>query len=754
MRNIERENVLINTSGSDLHSEVVIGLRRVSRIHADSCGLSGFDLSQVTTRTNYTVAFSKFVELRTLNLTGRVFDREYVEALFATYHESLFHAVGARDRLPTLFRKLFGTDSEPGFESLPTYARAMHCPMGMLLVHLHSAGAITLPAGFTWPKKVEAVSRRRIEVGRLVASPLLAFVRLLDSQSDNLPHAAFESIGISRKRREWFLTYGTKLLLATGWNKPSDASLDDIVAIKNDEHKLGSEKGVQYPFKPLIEVLSKRFGDDFKIQPSDWDSVLSEIASPLARYKKSFQKKLPPHLITGDQPQTFADAKTFPDAALLHDFLTTSPQFFRPGVLKEQSSLVGVTTPIQELAATWIGLQEVYLRKVKRENQRGVLQSLGTLNGYLFQYLPQWFQQNADTSLEYPDEPSKLIGSIFVSRLMQVGHATPRTLVEALDSLAKYKGTQNNSQYALLKNIEVFFRFLEDRQNDLPGCTGFRQPLSEYDYPQTSRGTTTKKRPIPRKLFSAFLDVTESLLAYSNVLTERILDGRINANDLEAFARKKYVLDAIQLADNIGFVPMIFHSGKAIPLRVLPHVFDLDWFKVRGGKRLKLPQPHALNQILTALHTGIRHNHIQWLDLRSFDCRASLDDVEFSVLHVNTDKAKTHAWEPHVNMRVIEVLRGQAKWRDLIDEPGFGALHFYNDNEDTKWAKILPLFSASASGLPHPDSRYDNTWRGILYLVQGLLPELGVSRRVELCTLAPPCAADAASREATFPRVE
>ncbi|WP_147309851.1 hypothetical protein [Paraburkholderia sp. BL6669N2] len=151
-----------------------------------------------------------------------------------------------------------------------------------------------------------------------------------------------------------------------------------------------------------------------------------------------------------------------------------------------------------------------------------------------------------------------------------------------------------------------------------------------------------------------------------------------------------------------------------------------------------LPQPHGLNNILVSLYTGLRNNHIQWLDAKTFDCRVTEEDRLFAKLHTNTDKTKKSAWEPHVNFRVIEILRSQKEWRGLINWPGFKELLYYNNNEKTKWPKIFPLFSAVADGRPHPDSRYERTWRAVLGSFQAILPDIDEASNFRLCSLEPP----------------
>lgn len=88
-----------------------------------------------------------------------------------------------------------------------------------------------------------------------------------------------------------------------------------------------------------------------------------------------------------------------------------------------------------------------------------------------------------------------------------------------------------------------------------------------------------------------------------------------------------------------------------------------------------------------------------------------------------------------MNIRVIQILRAQKTWRDLVEEPGFSRLHFYNNNPSTKWPPILPLFSSGPEGLPHRDDEYVATWKEILLGMQGVLDGMGEQSLNRLCAL-------------------
>ncbi|MGA4275685.1 hypothetical protein ACI2VH_02375 [Ralstonia nicotianae] len=571
-------------------------------------------------------------------------------------------------------------------------------------------------------------------------SPLLRFLNSLDRTSGKLAHPAFQSVGNTLKRREWFLSYGTKLLFSTGWLDPEDADIRDLISIKTAEGSLGAtQKG--HVYRALVEVFRARYGAEFPITVDEWDAALRSPSLTAKRVAKRAGIQL---------ERALGGASTSSIDSILAEVLKATPAMAAPAALRATPSLPGLDVDLPNLAAKWIEIEELYIRTVRRESYKQVLQALGYLNIYLFFYLPYWFSLNPYTKLAFPDTPTKLIGSVFISRLLRSETAAPQTFLELMDAIHAERGWDNNGYYGLLKQAEGFFSFLETHNADLPGCDGFKQPIPSYAYPATSRSRGTNKKPIPRRLFGIFLDYVEALRTHCEAVLCRVLDGSLDITLLEReLGRTGNVIDTFATSQLVGFIPVVFTRRKVLPLRYIPNCLSLEWFPLTDGRTTKLPQPHALNQILVALYTGLRHNHIQWLDARDFDAHVTDDDKDFALLHVNTDKAKSKPWTPHVNFRVIEILRSQREWRRLVDRPEFGKLHHYNDNPSTKWAQILPLFSSDATGRPHPDARYATAWQSIVSAVEVLRSSMEDRPLQRLCSLEPPGVTfeDAALRE-------
>lgn len=748
MVNLTRDGLIFSASDDVLDVEVRKALRLVSDLNLTTSGLQPFELSTVTTKRNLRAAFAKFVDGHVLGQPGLKFDRTYVECAFDAYRQKVGHLT--KDH----FDKVMAADADPEsqFSYRASYAVSIKPYLGAFLIALHSSGAITLPASFRWPS-LRQEGRQRLEIGGSLSSELLAFIRTLDTQSDALPHPAFQAIDGDKKRREWFLAYATKLLLATGWHKPEDVNVDDLLSIKAAEKEISGKDEVALAYSALINVVNLAFPGRVRITSADWSKAARGRLSSAKTGEQSTHVANALNKLFGDQQRS--------DHDFLDDALRLTALWGHPDRLKTVDRLPGLDAEVGSLSKVWLELQQLFLRKTSRENYKNLRGALGWWNVYLFFYLLHWFDRNRESALEFPSSPSLVLKSVFISRLLPTDEERPVTFIEFMNLQAERKEWEGNTYYAILLQLQGFFEFIERYADEMPGCEGFKQPLAPHDYPRTSRSHATKKQPVPRRLFGVYLDYYEALIAHHGVVTNRVLEGKLSADGMRQLESNGNVIDTIATADLAGFVPMIFTRTRSIRLQFIPNVLDARQRTVRGlptpgesdpeeapeatertpqaNRLLMLPHPHCLHQNLAALHTGVRHNHLQWLDKDKFDSLVDEDDTEFALLYVNTDKQKKEPWTPHVNFRVIELLRAQREWCELIDEPAFHREHFYNDNKNTKWPKFRPLFAHASNGMPHHDNRYTDVWVAMLCGLQGLmaeLPELGRGRR--LLTLLPP----------------
>ncbi|MEX3982497.1 hypothetical protein AB4Y45_26355 [Paraburkholderia sp. EG287A] len=723
MVNLTSTSIVFNKTGRDLNLAIRTALELSAKTLLAVHDLEHLDLVTVTTKANLRGAFAKFVRLRVLRNTKRKFGEDYVNVALDAYRQKTGYMTREH------FTALMFPSTNGVLEYKKSYASAIRPGLGLFLVALHSSGAITLSANFPWPSirndKDAADGGRRREIGILVSSELLAFVRSLDSQSPSLPHPAFESVGRDRKRREWFLTYGTQLLLATGWHSPEDVNIRDLMLIKQAAPVI-SETEKPLAYKALLDVLKARFGDRVSVTAENWATALRNETARVAT--GPFGENAKHLLLSGPMG----------DRDLLSELLHVDATWGRLERIRTLTRLPGIDADVEELSEHWLSLEDLYITRTARESYKQIHSALSWWNIYLFYYLPYWFARNPESPYPYPVSPARMLRTIFVSHLLPVKGEAPVTFIDFMNAQSAHRGWANNSYYGTLLQLQGFFDFIEKFSDELPGCEGFTQPLAPHDYPTTSRSRGTTKKPVPRRFFSLYLDLHEAMLTYHNVVTNRVLANSMSDEQLKVVSQYNFI-DTFATVDVVGFVPILFTKSKAIPLQFIPNVLDVQQRTLLDGRTTLLPHPHTLIQNLVALHTGIRHNHIQWLDREKFDSLVDDDEGQFALLFVNTDKQKREPWTPHVDIRVIELLRAQKSWVELVNCDGFRSEHFYNNNPSTKWPKFRPLFAYTKDGRPHDDNKYTETWQRMLCALQGLLPELGdYGRTRPLLRLLPP----------------
>lgn len=715
-------SVLINETGEDLNRSIRDALLEASMAIKKAYKLCSFDLTKVSTKTKHQLMFSKIVELEILIRT-KLFDEEYLNKSFGFYESSISDFKSSFDeyaRLNNISKIAFNVANR----------NQMRRGVGLFLLSLHCRRTITLPHNFLWP--TSGVSKESKYASELVISrsELLSFIRTVEKTS-SAPISHDFKILRHEKRIEWFSTNGTRLLLALGWQAPEDANYGDMIEIYSALVCTSRSPRLVSVYETLAKIIGSKYGvrvpENFG-KNGEWAKKLS-----ILHKKKRFEL---------NSDSVFLSASELSSQQAFDCFMNLPASVGEPTQLKDFVSKLPKDNHLKLLSNCWLELECTYFDRRKRESYKQVKQILGFFNLYLFCYLPSWFREFPDTKLLFPTNPNLLVGSVFISRMTSDNNGLPQTFLEMLNQRSTISQWSGNTLYGLLKQLEIFFDFIISYSHHFEGCLNFIQPITAIDYPRSSRTISTNKDPIPRRFLGCFILYVETVKLYADIAIERIMSGALNPDELKAAcdSQNGTVIDTRRLEDLVGFLPYLFFADKRIPLRYLPGFPQMHQKELVGKKkRVFLPHPHALNQILVALYTGLRHNHIQWLDLRTYDIDADLSGP-LTRLVVNTDKVKRDAWRPHVNSRVIEILHDQSKWRSYIQLDTFADLHFYNNEKNTSYPQILPLFSFSEDGRPHSDSYYSKTWKDLICGFQSVLFDL-IDRDREsvpiLCKLRP-----------------
>ena len=706
MINTTKGEIVFVQTGSELHTSVVAAIRDASKWLLEAYGLQNLRLSEVTTKSYVSVAFPAFVERFILRNASDNFDSRYVKDVLA------FTTIEEGHCSPSLYAavtRIAGTE-----KYRKAYLPALRRGFSTVLVALHIRRAIVLPHSFKWPMGLELGENRKV-LGRRELCPLESLPELLRlMRSVDYREGAKQTEDVfsayTLKQRERLVSTVHRLIVTAGWLEPADVNYEDMLALKVANDKTGFAMGrSDIGLLMLADLLERKYGEASPVNGAGWCAALANSRADRA--------------LDG-----FDRALGVGCTGLLEQVVLLSPTAFVPEVLAKMQTLPGLEFDLKTHAAKWISIERTFLQKGRLESKRHRITALGYFNIYLFGYLAYWYEENPGFQFEFPSTPEKLVSGVFVSDLgLLEGQSKPLSLVELFERTARAREWEPTSHYATLKQVEKLFEFIEKYSDSLPGASGFRQPLSTHDYPAQTKSTGTNKRPIPRRVFRLLLSYLEALATLSSILVERVVAGEICDKDLTGFDSSRTTIDCFARQDVFGFVPVVFYRGKTYPLRQIPNVFYAEVKQLKGRGPAKVPHPHAVHQIIVALYTGLRHNHIQWLDAETFDREVidSLPCPDFAELYVNTDKSKSKAWTPFVNFKVIEVLRQQRAWRELIEEPKFNDRVYYNNNPESKWGSFRPLFSYYLDGRPHSDTIYSACWFRVLGGLQGLLGTTG-----------------------------
>jgi hypothetical protein len=464
------------------------------------------------------------------------------------------------------------------------------------LLALHLRRAIVLPFCYLWPQGLDKGHKGKVlrirELCPFEKLPeLLRLIRSWDYHDPRKRDSVFNSY--EEKQRDHIIGTAKKLLVCLGWLKLSDANYDDMIALREANAKTCFSGRSELGLYVLVDLLERRFKEDSPINKNGWTFLLSQ-----SKPKRAFEE--------------LKDASDQGHSNLVQLAASLDAVCMTPDVLAESSTLPELGTDnVQRNCKTWVVVEQIFLKIVKLENKHMRKQALGFLNIYLFGYLPLWYETNPEFKIEYPSTPSKLLGEAFVSALgLLKTKVRPVTFIDFINIVAGIRKWSDSTHYGIIKQLELFFEFIERHETTLPDSSGFRQPIHWYDFPKQHQSKGTKKRPIPRRVFKLVLGYVEALLELSHVITERVLQGQLNLDHIPGILVSFPTIDCLSLQNEFGFVPIVFTGGRAYPLRWIPNVLNIEAKPLKKVGTAKIPHPHALHQILVSLYAP-RYTQVQ-----------------------------------------------------------------------------------------------------------------------------------------------
>jgi hypothetical protein len=612
----------------------------------------------------------------------------------------------------------------------------------LLLVELWNKGAILLPTVFGTGTHFKPVP---------VKNELYDFINSFepnDWQDEKMVRA-------SDYRRLYY--YMPRILMATSWRRPEDVKLDEMAGLQQAQRRYINNPSSApmctspVPWVLFLAELRKKFPERVPYDENDlktysaWTLSQSGFQKPLQEYvaaqrhrikgqpkkAKAGNNVLAGPAWTGnlvDKLKELATSQLHDDAVTYFrtirarqrvntDWLVTDPIF--PG--REHVSCAALLPLWRETVRSFLHQR----RQVKGyEDEKGIKVSLNILADYLFLYLPWWKEIYPKSTLALPAAPRDFSRYAFVQRSTEEPLSSfPITFPE----MVKSRRESVDSQYAVLKHIQLFFKFVEAYFSDDEAIAGpkFRTPFfEEFDLPRLKKRTKTSKVVFPKNCYGYLIFYGYAVEALGQYIYDQAVSGNLSYSELRR-------LETLRLIDTgtVGYIPFVNFRGKIVPLVVVPNVFSWSVRKIRQGNQtfdILVPHLTTLRLLMAAVEVGLRLAGLRWLDRRTWDKENPGDprDGQFSyrpeqqyvyTLYVNTDKTKEAGWTTSVVFRVRALLLREQRFQESIDENGMDVEVPYQGREHSRFGKVLPLFRSAYGPSPIVENGYQSYW--VLYLI-------------------------------------
>ncbi|WP_218512002.1 hypothetical protein [Variovorax sp. dw_308] len=668
---------------------------------------------------------------------GRRYDEEFVVATFAASQVPPSSSVkGATDSL-----RAYTNAPPPPATGLASLKRGLK----LFLVEMWRQRTLMLPTVFN--------SGAYFPIAKF-AHPLLDWVRTFGPESER---------GSADARRMYY--YAPRLIWATDWRGPRDATLDEIAEIARARvlHARGISTQAIAGWSTLpLSLFGTKLQQAFPAEVSFTSSDLSRYSNwsmshaiadvPFAGYDPEERKRnlkdrvLPPRAKKERRPQV-AQIAADEDAheVILRHFKDLKGHA-RHGFDWQVNDRVAYPgrehVDLGRLMPVWVRCFKSFMRnRVDVKGYRSsndTSASLNLLADYLFYYLPWWKEVATGGKVELPVSPRDFLRYAFVARHTAAAWTElPATLLE----LIRLRRPSNASAKVLIHQLTLFFAFIETDFSDDDEVAGplFTSPLNpRFDAPRIQTKNKTTKVVIPKEIYGYLLFYCYAVEDFGMRLETMAKAGALSPS------RKDLRTALFFETSAFGEVPNVSYRGRSYPLAAVPNVFTWGEREVMSageavGSDVYVPHCTVLRLLITALETGLRAQSVQWLDRASWRSlgTATPDDSYTFPLLVNTDKTKTTSWTTYIVHRVKNLLRRQEAFQaQFADADAFGPVD-YENLDSSPFDSIRPLFRSTDSAFPVNDAIYERYWRRLMVAFEEFYRGATNERHVRMFKLQP-----------------
>lgn len=565
-----------------------------------------------------------------------------------------------------------------------TYAKVI---LRLIFVYLHKHKAVILTYDFSRPRgSVSSAPEIQKEFYTETIWPFLE----LEQIAPNIRGTGKRTY--TANQRLW--QTGIKVLLMSSCFTPEDITPEDMQKMRTAQLKDSEDKFIPLPIPKICETICQAFPTRVSIKLNAWMEFAILRGNTAAVEFSNFQELLLDILSKTDNPLQVALGIVRYRRYGVSSFACDTIAEYRLDAHVHQGWEL-----FKEAMDNWLNAENAYFRHQTPEKIKSRRMAIGKINIYLFIYLPLWIFQNPLSKFKYPSTPAKFTSSVHYNCDAPASPDRPLSLCELCQELG-YK--ESNATQA---EIRSFFNYLISFGSELAGCADLKQPVRQI--PKSKKYTYVTKNVFTGEQLRQFIFYHYALNSAADYYIE-------NSNYIHEVVEKARRFNSYVDTVDLGFVPVMYHEGKISYIRKLhPDSFHFVFHDYSAYYN-----PGCVRFGLFLLECGTRGQTLQWLDAESYDRisqRLSRESLQLTTIWVNTDKIRKTPFIIISTMANLWLLDDQRAWRNFMTEKvgvlGFNKKVFYDNDPNSQWGLILPLFSADPeTGAPFTDSQYTKLW--------------------------------------------
>jgi hypothetical protein len=377
---------------------------------------------------------------------------------------------------------------------------------------------------------------------------------------------------------------------------------------------------------------------------------------------------------------------------------------------------------------------------IEKNTSKDRARALQYLNSYVYSYLPKFFEKNENCLFEYPDTPSKFIGSVFFLvdpvidyQYQKTAEASgkdviyPVSLFDFIDALVQDNSRDDDTDFnerntirEALATLRRFFQTIIDEYHEIDGYNLKSNPIRSF------RNVGYKARSKSSKdifhlgywvIFRIFLkELAKTLLIISAKRARKLLENdeseyvdilKLELNKIHKIPCFEHLQNTIDSDSNSIFIPAtIALGGMEFDIGTIEYPSNSKSItkKIKMGKSLTmvpLANYHHVMILVIAAYAGQRASNAAYLCADTFDSDYTplingVISERLVPLRIRTDKVKPTGLDSMISEEIMVMLRFARTLRQLYSEEAYTQPIPYQDNEQSKNGKFRPLLQSTS----------------------------------------------------------